>query len=550
MNFPDPIKQLSCKRRTRSALFSIAAVALSVALSGCSRENRDTGVAGRMAAHDTVSIGFYNVENLFDLNYDGTEYPEYRPGALGWNKQTWEKKVGNIASVIAAMDADAVGLCEVENRTALEGLRKELDKRGAGYPWSATADLSGRGATCTALLSRIPISASLGFGRDNESAVGRHILEADVACGGTALKLFVNHWPSKKHPESQRLAAARALAERIKKLPPRTDYVIIGDLNADYDEWRKFHTERLDDTRGETGINHVLKTVHGGPGKFISYVAREEMAGVESAWHYDLWLELPEERRWSYTYQGQPKTPDHFLLPQSLFDPAGWSYLDRSFSVFTWDGRLLDNGEPFRWQMRGFGKRRFHTGEGFSDHLPLRAVFIKKKCPPAGDRLAVPSAARKAARQPGAGGFEKSMEGWLAGARGISAVRDSGRCAAGRYSLRIQSAAQEKNCCAARTILRRAATNRERRENIVFDLRGSGKISVRARAGKGRWRYYNAPGFSPSGSARYLPLRYASWRHIELPFIYDNTSSSDLTIEIRAGKAMAFCFWIDNVAVQ
>jgi hypothetical protein len=401
-----------------------------------------------------------------------------------------------------------------------------------------------------ALLSRLPIAASRAFGGEIDSAGRRDILEADLDCGGTALKLFVNHWPSKKHPESRRLAAARVLAERIKKLPPQTDYVIIGDLNADFDEWRKLRTERLDDTKGVTGINNVLRTVHGEAGKFISYVTRQEMSGTDSAWHYDLWLELPEERRLSYTYQGQPKTPDHFLLPQSLFDPVGWSYLDRSFSVFTWDGRLLENGEPFRWQMRGFGKRRFHTGEGFSDHLPLRAVFIKKKFAPAGDSAAAPSAARKTARQPGAGGFEKSMEGWLAGARGISAVRDSGMGAAGRYSLRIQSAAQEKNCCAARTILRRDATNRERRENIVFDLRGSGKISVRARAGKGRWRYYNVPAFSPSGSARYLPVSYASWRHIELPFIYDNTSSSDLTIEIRAGKGRPFCFWVDNVAVQ
>jgi endonuclease/exonuclease/phosphatase family metal-dependent hydrolase len=537
----------SHKCRTLPLLVFIAAAALS----GCSPEKEDAGAAGHAAARDTVAIAFYNVENLFDLHYDGQEYPEYRPGALGWNKQTCEKKVKNIASVIAAMNADAVGLCEVENRTALEALRKEVARRGPAYRYAAVAGPPGWGAIRAALISRIPITASRSFGGKIDSAGGRReILEADLDCGGAVLKLFVNHWPSKKHPESQRLAAARALAERLRRLPPGTDYAVIGDLNADFDEWRKLRTERLDDTKGVTGINHVMRTVHGEAGQFIAYIVRQEMCGPDSAWHYDAWLDLPEERRWNYTYRGQPKTPDHFLLPHTLFDAAGWTYLEGSFSVFTWDGRLLENGEPFRWRMRGFGKRRFHAGEGFSDHLPIRAAFVKRRGRSAGWSAAVPPVVRKTAQQTAAGGFERSMEGWLAVAPGFSIAHDSGFSAAGRCCLKIQSAAQEKNRCAARTVLRRAATNRGRRECIVFDLRGSGKISVRVKAGKGRWRYYNAPAFSPSGSARYRPVAYATWRHIELPFIYDTTSSSDLTVEIRAGKAMAFCFWIDNVAVR
>ena len=47
--------------------------------------------------------------------------------------------VVNIASVVIAMNVDMIGLCEVENRNALEGLRKELEKRGTGYPYAAIA---------------------------------------------------------------------------------------------------------------------------------------------------------------------------------------------------------------------------------------------------------------------------------------------------------------------------------------------------------------------------------------------------------------------------
>ena len=39
----------------------------------------------------------YNVENLFDLKNDGTEYEEYLPNSKYWNKKTLEIKLTNIA---------------------------------------------------------------------------------------------------------------------------------------------------------------------------------------------------------------------------------------------------------------------------------------------------------------------------------------------------------------------------------------------------------------------------------------------------------------------
>ena len=116
----------------RSIWFSVFAATILIFI-GCNhRSSPDkAGIPATINVSDTIAIGFYNVENLFDLNYDGDEYPEYRPGALGWNKQTWEKKVYNIASAIAAMNVAVIGLCEVENRNALEDLRKELGNLGA-----------------------------------------------------------------------------------------------------------------------------------------------------------------------------------------------------------------------------------------------------------------------------------------------------------------------------------------------------------------------------------------------------------------------------------
>jgi len=45
-------------------------------------------------------IASYNVENIFDLKYDGTEYKEYIPNTnTNWNKKTYTIKLKNISKV-------------------------------------------------------------------------------------------------------------------------------------------------------------------------------------------------------------------------------------------------------------------------------------------------------------------------------------------------------------------------------------------------------------------------------------------------------------------
>ncbi|MBN2035631.1 MAG: endonuclease/exonuclease/phosphatase family protein [Chitinispirillaceae bacterium] len=497
---------------------------------------------------DTVAIGFYNVENLFDLQLDGDEYPEYRPGALGWNKQTQEKKLRNIAGVIAAMRVDVVGLCEIESAEALRQLQRECGRNGVAYPYSAIADAPYATATAPCLLSQLPISAVNRFGGGTVEGERRNILEADILFSGHTLKLFVNHWPSKRHLESHRVAMAQALMQRIRSLPRNSEYVVLGDLNSDYDQWSRLRTERLDDTRGRAGINHVLGTVHGAPGSFVSYVTEHDLCSdSDFRGHYNLWLELPEKERRSYVYRGAPLTLDHMLLPASLFDTEGISYRDGSFRVFTWGGKLLRDSVPYRWQMRWYGKRRFHAGEGYSDHLPLRAMFITG--PFACERVTVPDAAAQGTKT-ATGGFEKSFDGWLACGKGISLVRDTQGAFAGRFSLRLHGAAAAKNRCGGRTILERQSLNASRANVIRFAIRGSGNLSIRVRSGTGKWRYYNGSAFIPSYSARYRSVVIKRWKEAALPFTSDMPGSRECEVELRAGKNAPFDFWVDNVRAE
>ena len=67
-------------------------------------------------------VASYNVENLFDLKHDGTEYREYIPNTKSnWNKKTYNIKLKNISKVINELDADIIALQEIESKKALKG---------------------------------------------------------------------------------------------------------------------------------------------------------------------------------------------------------------------------------------------------------------------------------------------------------------------------------------------------------------------------------------------------------------------------------------------
>lgn len=316
----------------------------------------------------TIKIATYNVNNLFDAVADGTEYPEYDPqGPYGWNPAMAEIKAANIAKVLSALQADIVCLQEIETGKSLNLLLRKLKAGGQSYPYAAMADKYPTTVKC-AVISAWPITAGKEISPGEEM---RSILQVTVEIDRRPLILFVNHWKSKQGPESRRLIYANALKGAIDRLDPNTDYIIAGDFNADCDEFISFSgSPDLNDTGGVTGINHVLGTI--ADGRLITET--DLVRPVRDAGHYNLWLELPPHRRWSYLYSGRAHTPDSFLLPRGLYDNRGISYIDNSFDRFDPDFLFDGTKNIFRWQRADKGRGR-HLGKGYSDHLPIFALF-------------------------------------------------------------------------------------------------------------------------------------------------------------------------------
>lgn len=315
-----------------------------------------------------MKIATYNVENLFDMNDEGNEYEEYIPNtSWGWTDAMYRIKLQHTAQVIRDIGADVIGLEEIESESALKDLKAEINRQGLYYPYYAFSR-SKNTSVSVALLSRYPIQSSTNHSV-SASREFRDILEVKLNVDGKPLRIFVNHWKSKSGPESMRIQSAKVLAKRLMTLDTHEPFVLLGDFNSDYEEYRTFaRSRRLNDTEGITGINHILKTIDSDENP-ITYTGLKNCSGCL----YNLWYDLPSSERWSHQYRQSSEALDNMIISSALADGHGIDYVRGSFARFAPD-YLFNKGKIYRWQQsRKFPKH--HLGEGYSDHLPIYAVF-------------------------------------------------------------------------------------------------------------------------------------------------------------------------------
>jgi len=315
---------------------------------------------------DTVlKIASYNVENLFDLETSGHEYPEYISNTnANWNTKTYKIKLKNIAKVITDINADIIALQEIESMQALKDLRFALKQNALYYQYFALADNKNTNIK-VAILSKIPFvySKSLSV---NASYSYRDILETKFNIEGNELYIFVNHWKSKRGPESKRIESAKALLKRVKILGEDKNIILLGDFNSDYQENIKFLRKREhNDTDGKTGINHVLKST--------KQTQKAVNTNYEEGNFYNLWYDTDPELRYTYIYKKNKETLDNILISQALLKRKSIYYIPDTIHSYKAE-YLFKKEKIFGWKISKKMPKK-HRGEGYSDHLPVVANF-------------------------------------------------------------------------------------------------------------------------------------------------------------------------------
>ena len=80
---------------------------------------------------EPLIVGYWNVENLFDLDDDPNKNDDEfaTGGRKNVTKEIYDLKLKNSAEVLKDLNADILGICEVENRFMMEELnRAYLDR--------------------------------------------------------------------------------------------------------------------------------------------------------------------------------------------------------------------------------------------------------------------------------------------------------------------------------------------------------------------------------------------------------------------------------------
>jgi exonuclease III len=512
----------------------------------CSKQNSEKSfkLKSDIKIPDTIVVASYNVENLFDMEYSGNEYKEYIPNKNNWNYNTYSIKLNNISDVISQINPHIAVLLEIESKQALKDLCNELKRKKTNYEFQITSSKDNVYLTAV-IISKFPPIYKETISIDSIKAkYQRDMLRADILIGGDTLSVFACHWPSKAHKESTRLINAKVLKDYILRLPPQRDIIICGDLNEDYNECEIFNTLGLNDTKGCTGLNHILGTVISKPNRPIEFLTKKHIINKTYYGFFDPWIELDESKRMSTVYKGMRQTLDHILLSQNLFDDKYLSYVNNSFCPFTWNGRLLKNNSPYRWEIKHTKYGFYHTGYGYSDHLPVIARFCR--CPYFIDKE--DTMLNNAKGEIKTGNFETGFDGWVICSKNVHIKRDSSNSVKGKYSLFVYGKTFQ-NSSFIKTILKKPKCETENLF-LSFYLKGKGTLCLRVKPKEDeKWIYFTGENFFPRKSGKYFEYDFLTWKYILIPLNEYIKTTKEIYLEIRSKKDTEFKLWVDDIKI-
>lgn len=302
------------------------------------------------------TVGFYNIENLFDTVDDPSiNDEEFLPnGRNQWTEERYQQKLSNMATVVAAMNVDILGLSEIENRKVLEDLVQHPLLMAKRYQIIHFDMNDGRGVDVALLFKptafkpfktlRIPIYDSA-----EPNFKTRDILWVKGLFQKDTLHIAVNHWPSRSGgKEDKRLLAAEALRKTIdsvRLVNPDSKMVMVGDFNDDPNNKSIKKILLADDARGSE----------------ILYNASE--ATFKKGFG-------------TLSYNGIWNLFDQIIISSNLL-VGQQHYAPESFTIFAMPNMLENKGKYI-----GNPKRTFRGGEfnpeGYSDHLPVYITIVKQ----------------------------------------------------------------------------------------------------------------------------------------------------------------------------
>lgn len=323
--------------------------------------------------YKVASIGFYNLENLFDtIDSPTTNDADFLPqGRLYWNTEKYLSKLANMSKVVSQLGTELspdgvvlLGVSEIENRKVLEDLVVQPDLAARKYQIVHYESPDERGVDVALLyqpkyfqvLGSLAAPVPLKDPKTGVVDYTRDILYVAGKFDGEPIHVMVGHWPSRRGGEAgsgwMRAAAAsvcKHLSDSIKTQDPNAKIVIMGDLNDDPDN---------------KSVAQVLK-------------ARRSADNLESDELYNPMYDLYKEGNGTLAYKDSWDLFDQMIVSKGFVNKpiGGWQLYKAHVFRQPW---MLQTEGAFR----GYPFRTF-VGDifinGYSDHLPVYLYFLKRK---------------------------------------------------------------------------------------------------------------------------------------------------------------------------
>lgn len=310
------------------------------------------------------TIGFYNVENLFDIdNNPKTRDDDFTPsGKKTWSYERYQDKLQKISTVISqlgvaqsAISPVLIGLVEVENETVLQDLINHPNLKETPYAYVHYDSPDERGIDTALLYNKqyfelldskahpIYIENSRGY-RDYT----RDVLWVAGKLKGDKIHLLVTHWPSRKtggeNTDQKRIDAAINLQEIIQTIyatEPDAKIILMGDFND----------------------NPTDESVQ-------DYLVTEEF-------HNPMKQLFDPNSKGTTCFQGKWNLFDQIIISKNFLAAENNALSFKQAEIFDKEWLKIKKGKlkgsPFRTYIHKWYQ------EGYSDHFPIYASFTKNE---------------------------------------------------------------------------------------------------------------------------------------------------------------------------
>lgn len=322
--------------------------------SGCQNQlvkessfRRAASEADTSARRKTVSLVTWNLQTFFDAVTNGSEYKDFK-NSERWTKEKYLKRLDKLCDIMTSLDPDLFVMEEIESEAVVQDIANRL----AGGSWSnkknwqyvCFAKESGSAIGC-AVFSKYELtdlrthSLDIRCQKENQPS-SRPLMQVTVCLENQEMELIVNHWKSKSGGEEeseiwrdwQELVLSDAASAVTQPL------LICGDFNRSAEDFI------LQNKNEKKGGNTILR----GSGQLLEvyspWFRPDGKASVENG---------------SYYYNGEWERIDNIFV---------WGNLEVNSFTPVADPPLADEeGIPSSYKL--------YTGEGYSDHLPLKCLL-------------------------------------------------------------------------------------------------------------------------------------------------------------------------------